>query len=132
MYLQLKSTDVHQFQFIIDMFIILSQILNEGKRVLLWCATPDGVLRARSTLPPDEFAFVESTYVEQQKHDNLQYYLDQRIKAENSEGLFAQVTIILLVTMCHSGDLLLCYMSLSVVVQRASRFVHPSLTISHF
>lgn len=72
--------------------MVLSQILKEAKRVLLWCATPDGVLRARNKLLPDDFAFVENAYYQQQKHDNLLYYLDQKIKAEDSECLYAQVT----------------------------------------
>lgn len=66
--------------------------MKEAKKVLLWCATPDGVLRAKKTLP-DEYAFVESTYHEQQRHDNLLCYLDQKIKAEDSEGLYAQVHV---------------------------------------
>nr|XP_034331576.1 E3 ubiquitin-protein ligase rnf213-alpha [Crassostrea gigas] len=68
-----------------------TEVLKEAKKVLLWSATPDGVFRAKKTLP-DEHAFVESTYHEQQKHDNLLCYLDQKIKAEDSEGLYAQVT----------------------------------------
>lgn len=68
-----------------------TQVLKAAKEVLLWCATPDGVFRAENKLPSDEFTFVINTYYQQQKHDNLLYYLDQKIKAEDSEGLYAQV-----------------------------------------
>lgn len=68
-----------------------TQVLKAAKEILLWCATPDGALRAKNKLLPDDFAFVENTYYQQQKHDNLLYYLDQKIKAEDSEGLYAQV-----------------------------------------
>lgn len=67
------------------------QVLRAAKEILLWCATPDGVLRARNKLLPDDFAFVENTYYQQQKHDNLLYYLDQKIRTEDSEGLYEQV-----------------------------------------
>lgn len=80
-------------QLIFFTLYFIFQVLKEAKKVLLWCATPDGVLRAKETLPPEEYAFIESTYDEQQKHDNLLYYLSQKIKAEDSEGLYAQVTI---------------------------------------
>lgn len=83
--MQLRSANIFTLYFIF-------QVLKEAKNVLLWCATPDGVLRAKKTLPTDEYAFVESTYHEKQKHDNLLYYLDQKIKTEDSEGLYAQVT----------------------------------------
>lgn len=66
-------------------------MLKAAKEVLLWCATPDGVFRAVNTLPTDEFTFVEDTYCQQQKHDNLLYYLNQKIRTEDSEGLYAQV-----------------------------------------
>ena len=63
--------------------------------MLLWCATPDGVLRAKSKLDPKDFDFVENIYYEQQKHDNLLLYLDQKIKEAHddgeSKGLFSQV-----------------------------------------
>lgn len=68
-----------------------TQVLKAAKEVLLWCATPDGVLGARNKLLPDDFAFVENAYLQQQKHDNLLYYLDQKIKTEYSKGLYAQV-----------------------------------------
>lgn len=66
-------------------------MLKTAKEVLLWCATPDGVLRAVHNLQSDEFTFVKNTYFQQQKHDSLVYYLNQKIRTEDSEGLFAQV-----------------------------------------
>ncbi|XP_062600033.1 E3 ubiquitin-protein ligase rnf213-alpha-like, partial [Saccostrea cucullata] len=67
-------------------------MMQAAKEVLLWCATPDGVLRAKNKLPQRDFDFVENVYYERQKHDNILYYLDQKIRREDSEGLFAQVT----------------------------------------
>ena len=70
-------------------------MLKKAKEVLLWCATPDGVLRAKSKLDPKDYDFVENIYYEQQKHDNLLLYLDQKIKEAHddgeSKGLFSQV-----------------------------------------
>ncbi|XP_061169263.1 E3 ubiquitin-protein ligase RNF213-like isoform X1 [Saccostrea echinata] len=68
------------------------EVIQAAKEVLLWCATPDGVLRTKNKLPQREFEFVENTYCEKQKHDNLLYYLDQKIRMEDSDGLYAQVT----------------------------------------
>lgn len=83
-------------------------MLKTAKEVLLWCATPDGVFRAVNNLSTDEFKFVENTYYQQQKHDNLLYYLDQKIRAEFSENYFAQVNdisnlrhIIKVIPKCH-------------------------------
>lgn len=69
----------------------LLQVLKTAKEALLWCATPDGVLRAKDNFSPEEFVFVESTYFQQQKHENLLVYLDQRINGEKCKELFAQV-----------------------------------------
>ncbi|XP_062591685.1 E3 ubiquitin-protein ligase rnf213-alpha-like, partial [Saccostrea cucullata] len=68
------------------------ELMQAAKEVLLWCATPDGVLRAKNKLPQREFEFVENVYYEKQKHDNLLYYLDQKIRMDGSDGLYAQVT----------------------------------------
>nr|XP_022293483.1 E3 ubiquitin-protein ligase rnf213-alpha-like isoform X1 [Crassostrea virginica] len=79
-----------------DIKSIEQEVLKEAKEVLLWCATPDGVLRAKSKLDPKDFDFVENIYYEQQKHDNLLLYLDQKIKEAHDDGeskrLFSQVT----------------------------------------
>lgn len=68
--------------------------MEDAKKVLLLCATPDGVLRAKSNLSPHEFEFVEKTYFQHQKHDNLMIYLEQDIKTKDCDGLFAQVIVI--------------------------------------
>jgi hypothetical protein len=65
------------------------QVIQDAKELLLWCATPDGVLRAKNKLR--DFDFVEKVYYERQKHDNLLFYLDQKIRMEDSDGLYAQV-----------------------------------------
>ena len=63
--------------------------------MLLWCATPDGVLRAKLSLSQQEFDFVKNIYYKQQNHDNLFFYLDQKIKKANYDGghkgLYSQV-----------------------------------------
>lgn len=76
-----------QVRFQFDVF----QVIQHAKEILLWCATPDGVLRAKNRLR--DFEFVENIYYEQQKHDNLLFYLDQKIRMEDSDGLYAQVKL---------------------------------------
>lgn len=93
-------------------------MLKAAKEVLLWCATPDGVFRAENKLPSDEFTFVVNTYCQQQKHDNLLYYLDQKIRTEDSEGLYAQVINI------FKADIQNCY--------RLSKFHIPFLKAWEF
>ncbi|XP_056014152.1 E3 ubiquitin-protein ligase rnf213-alpha-like isoform X2 [Ostrea edulis] len=73
-----------------DLESIENEVIQHAKEILLWCATPDGVLRAKNRLR--DFEFVENIYYEQQKHDNLLFYLDQKIGMEDSDGLYAQVT----------------------------------------
>lgn len=43
----------------------------------------------------NEFEFVEETYFQRQKHENLMIYLEQDIKTKDCNGLFAQVIVIL-------------------------------------
>lgn len=69
--------------------------MKAAKKVLLLCATPDGVLRAKKNLMQNEFEFVEETYFQRQKHENLMIYLEQDIKTKDCNGLFAQVIVIL-------------------------------------
>ena len=69
--------------------------MKAAKELLLWCATPDGVLRSKTKLEQEEMSFVESTYYEKQKHESLQHYLQQSINKanqnEDSKGLCSQV-----------------------------------------
>ncbi|XP_061169274.1 E3 ubiquitin-protein ligase rnf213-alpha-like [Saccostrea echinata] len=75
-----------------DLETIEQEVMQAAKELLLWCATPDGVLRAKQKLPPRDFAFVENIYYAQQKHDNLLFYLNQKIRMEVTDELYAQVT----------------------------------------
>lgn len=69
--------------------------MKAAKELLLWCATPDGVLRSKTSLEQEEMSFVDYTYHEKQKHESLQHYLQHRIKKanqkEDSKGLCSQV-----------------------------------------
>ena len=67
------------------------QILDASKRVLLWCATPDALLRLRSTRLAEEEDYLNRIYDKEQKHGSLMSYLNLKIRTKHSAGLFAQV-----------------------------------------
>ncbi|XP_053396356.1 E3 ubiquitin-protein ligase rnf213-alpha-like [Mercenaria mercenaria] len=71
-----------------------SKVLEEGKSVLLWCATPDAVLRLKnSNLPSEEKTLLKDLYFRIQAHDSLVYYLNQKIAGQKcGKQLFAQIT----------------------------------------
>ena len=62
------------------------QVLAECQRLLLWCATPDAVVRSREP----EWSEV---YHQEQQHEHLQQYLQQLLQqhAEQSTMAMAQV-----------------------------------------
>lgn len=68
----------------------LEKVCESAKRLLLWCATPDSVMRLSNTMH-DKDALSE-IYWQQQKHECLSAYLYQMIRQENSDGHFGQVT----------------------------------------
>ncbi|KAL8581505.1 hypothetical protein ACOMHN_042898 [Nucella lapillus] len=63
------------------------QVLEESQRMLLWCVTPDAVVRSR-----DERW--SNVYNQRQQHEHLQQYLAHYLKQHIEEGsmLMAQVT----------------------------------------
>ncbi|KAK3585575.1 hypothetical protein CHS0354_036762 [Potamilus streckersoni] len=69
------------------------RILDEAKRLLLWCATPDAVVRLeRCDLDPQEKIMLKQVYMKEQCHDNLFQYLHFMLKRERIHELFAQIT----------------------------------------
>ncbi|XP_053396018.1 E3 ubiquitin-protein ligase rnf213-alpha-like [Mercenaria mercenaria] len=69
------------------------QVMHAAKSVLLWCATPDSVLRLRnSSLPDEEQQMLTEIYFKTQAHDSLLQYLDQKIVQQQCQRLFSQVT----------------------------------------
>ena len=68
------------------------QVLLEAKKLLLWCATPDSVVKLQKTvLLHEEQTMLQTCYFQEQKHDCLSDYLRYKLLEERSEGLFAQV-----------------------------------------
>ncbi|XP_021363666.1 E3 ubiquitin-protein ligase rnf213-alpha-like isoform X2 [Mizuhopecten yessoensis] len=68
------------------------QVYDSAKRVLLWCATPDAVMRLPTTPIAEEEASLSEIYWQEQQHQCLSDYLYQKIRQENSDSHFAQVT----------------------------------------
>ncbi|XP_033741837.1 E3 ubiquitin-protein ligase rnf213-alpha-like [Pecten maximus] len=69
-----------------------TQVFDSAKRMLLWCATPDAVMRLNSTLLAQEEGSLNEIYWEEQQHQSLSAYLYQKIRQENRDSHFAQVT----------------------------------------
>ncbi|KAL3881512.1 hypothetical protein ACJMK2_027944 [Sinanodonta woodiana] len=71
----------------------IQKVLEEAKRLLLWCATPDAVVRLeRCDLDPQEKIMLKQVYMREQCHENLAQYLHFKIVTENISELFAQIT----------------------------------------
>ncbi|KAL3881513.1 hypothetical protein ACJMK2_027945, partial [Sinanodonta woodiana] len=69
------------------------KILHEAKKLLLWCATPDSVVRLESCrLMPQEKMTLKQVYMREQCHDNLAQYLKFKLQKEQTQQLFAQIT----------------------------------------
>lgn len=69
--------------------LIHMQIMRRSKVTLLWCATPDAVLRVQ-----DEWC--SDVYFRQQEHDSLTHYLQARLQtSDNGHCLMAQVHSVL-------------------------------------
>lgn len=71
------------------------KVFQEAKSVLLWCATPESLVRLdNSELSNEEREHLRRLYDEHQAHDNLMQYLNEKIIKEEYEQLFAQVCIV--------------------------------------
>ena len=71
---------------------LLIQILRDAKELMLWCATPEAVVRLqKSELPFEEQETIQTCYWVNQKHSSLAEYLRYRIREQGTKGLFAQV-----------------------------------------
>ncbi|KAL3881514.1 hypothetical protein ACJMK2_027946, partial [Sinanodonta woodiana] len=69
------------------------KIMGEAKRLLLWCATPDAVVRLeRCRLAPQERTIITNIYIREQCHESLAQYLQFKLMMEKKEELFAQIT----------------------------------------
>ncbi|KAL3881508.1 hypothetical protein ACJMK2_027940, partial [Sinanodonta woodiana] len=69
------------------------EILDEAKKLLLWCATPDSVVRLeRCNLAQQEKIKMKQVYLREQFHENLAQYLHFKLETEKIHELFAQIT----------------------------------------
>lgn len=64
------------------------QVLQDSKKQLLWCATPDAVVRAKQ----EEWSKV---YNEEQQHKDLTQYLQEMLENGSNGVIMAQVEILL-------------------------------------
>ncbi|XP_052808603.1 E3 ubiquitin-protein ligase rnf213-alpha-like isoform X2 [Mya arenaria] len=67
------------------------KLLEAGKLLLLWCATPESVVR-QNKLDEHQQKRFQNYYHERQAHSSLISYLQMKLKKDNSEHIFAQVT----------------------------------------
>lgn len=68
------------------------KVFQEAKSVLLWCATPESLVRLEnSNLPNEETEHLRRWYYEHQAHDSLIQYLNEKIIKQKYKQLFAQV-----------------------------------------
>ncbi|XP_052808691.1 E3 ubiquitin-protein ligase rnf213-alpha-like isoform X2 [Mya arenaria] len=68
-----------------------SELLEAGKLLLLWCATPESVVRSNKLDECQQQRF-QTYYHEQEAHGSLISYLQMKLKQEKVEQIFAQVT----------------------------------------
>ncbi|XP_053396342.1 E3 ubiquitin-protein ligase rnf213-alpha-like isoform X2 [Mercenaria mercenaria] len=70
-----------------------TEVLQDAKSVLLWCATPESLVRlANSSLANEEKTLLRRWYFERQAHDSFIQYVNVKIVQEQCEQLFAQIT----------------------------------------
>ncbi|KAH3728218.1 hypothetical protein DPMN_054169 [Dreissena polymorpha] len=69
-------------------------VIEEGKQLLLWCATPESLV-CNSQLDQAEKDRMTKYYYERQAHDSFIHYLKHVLEKEKCNELFAQLT-------CHS------------------------------
>ncbi|XP_060085808.1 E3 ubiquitin-protein ligase RNF213-like [Ylistrum balloti] len=68
------------------------QVFDSAKRILMWCATPDAVMRLCNTALVRDEAILNTIYWKEQQHQSLSAYLYQKIRQESRDSHFAQVT----------------------------------------
>ncbi len=86
------------------LYLYLEQVLKTSQAILLWCATPETLVR-QSKLAPDEAKAMAHVYYNQQKHDSLMQYLHyQLVEQKPHTGIFVQVChLYYIVTyICHA------------------------------
>ncbi|XP_053396335.1 E3 ubiquitin-protein ligase rnf213-alpha-like isoform X2 [Mercenaria mercenaria] len=70
-----------------------TQVLQEAKSVLLWCATPESLVRLdHSSLSNQEKTLHNKWYFTRQAHDSLIQYVNVKIVHQQCKQLFAQIT----------------------------------------
>jgi hypothetical protein len=65
-------------------------VLNEAKRILLWCATPDAMVRLSTSNVADKDE-LQNIYWKQQAHESILQYLEFCLKETKYKRLLAQV-----------------------------------------
>ncbi|XP_053396009.1 E3 ubiquitin-protein ligase rnf213-alpha-like [Mercenaria mercenaria] len=70
-----------------------TQVLQEAKSVLLWCATPESLVRLdHGSLSNQEKTLLNKWYFTRQAHDSLIQYVNVKIVQQQCRRLFAQIT----------------------------------------
>ncbi|XP_053396010.1 E3 ubiquitin-protein ligase rnf213-alpha-like [Mercenaria mercenaria] len=84
-----------------------TQVLQEAKSVLLWCATPESLVRLdHSSLSNQEKTLLNKWYFTRQAHDSLIQYVNVKIVQQQCRQLFAQVTThSKLMASVHKGEI---------------------------
>ncbi|XP_053396012.1 E3 ubiquitin-protein ligase rnf213-alpha-like [Mercenaria mercenaria] len=69
------------------------KILKEAKCLLLWCATPDALVRLeRSSLPIPEQEWLRQKYLDEQPHNSILEYLSYMIHHNRNKEILSQIT----------------------------------------
>ncbi|XP_053385748.1 E3 ubiquitin-protein ligase RNF213-like [Mercenaria mercenaria] len=66
---------------------LYSQAFSDSKEILLWCATPDAIVRVTSDRNE-----IQDIYFNKQAHDSISDYLMCQFKRRNCNRLYAQIT----------------------------------------
>lgn len=66
------------------------QVLEKAKKVLLWCVTPDAIVRIGAGTLHDKDE-IQDNYWTKQKHESITQYLHFKLVTEKCERLLAQV-----------------------------------------
>ncbi|XP_053396339.1 E3 ubiquitin-protein ligase rnf213-alpha-like isoform X2 [Mercenaria mercenaria] len=70
-----------------------TQVLQDAKSVLLWCATPESLFRLEnSVLSKEEKKLLEHCYFKKQTHESFIQYVNVKLGKQQCEQLFAQIT----------------------------------------
>lgn len=67
-------------------YLYIKQILDQSKDLLLWCATPDAVLRLGMTELREDEKEIRKKYFFQQRHEDLWSCILHHLEKSKAEG----------------------------------------------